>query len=102
MLQMVLNVERVNDPMWMHKPEPEKTELQRRAEAAQEKNDAAMNALRDELGKPTLSARRGSRRPSLRTLTLTLTLTLTQASPSLTSRCSRRPSLRTIGGTPSR
>ena len=42
MLQMVLNVERVNDPLWMHKPEPPKTELQKRAEAAQEKNDEAM------------------------------------------------------------
>jgi hypothetical protein len=35
MLQMVLNVERVNDPNWMHKAEPEKTDLQKRAEAAQ-------------------------------------------------------------------
>lgn len=51
MLQMVLNVERVNDPLWMHKPEPEKTPIQKRAEAAQGKNDEAMNALREELGK---------------------------------------------------
>ncbi len=51
MLQMVLNVERVNDPLWMHKPEPEKTPLQKRAEEAQGKNDEAMNALREELGK---------------------------------------------------
>ena len=50
-LQMVLNVERVNDPHWMHKPAPEKTELQKRAEAAQAKNDEAMTGLREELGK---------------------------------------------------
>jgi len=28
---MVMNVERVNDPFWMHKPPPEKSELQVRA-----------------------------------------------------------------------
>jgi tetratricopeptide (TPR) repeat protein len=51
MLQMVLNVERVNDPNWMQKPEPEKTELQKRAEAAQEVNEASMSSLREELGR---------------------------------------------------
>ena len=51
MLQMVLNVERVNDPLWMHKAHPEKTALQKRAEEAQSKNDAAMSSLREELGK---------------------------------------------------
>ena len=53
MLQMVLNVERVNDPMWMHKAEPEKTELQKRAEEAQGNIDEAMNSLRESLGKST-------------------------------------------------
>lgn len=51
MLQMVLNVERVNDPLWMHKPEPPKTELQQRAEAAQGEVDKSMSAMREALGK---------------------------------------------------
>lgn len=51
MLQMVMNVERVQDPMWMHKPEPEKTELQKKTEEAAALNDSAMNALREEIGK---------------------------------------------------
>ena len=62
MLQMVLNVERVQDPMWMHKPEPEKTPVQKRTEEAAALNDSAMNALREELGKchydPELASRR--------------------------------------------
>ena len=51
MLQMVMNVERVQDPHWMQKPDPEKTELQQRAEAAQGNVDTAMGALRESLGK---------------------------------------------------
>jgi tetratricopeptide (TPR) repeat protein len=50
MLQMVLNVERVQDPHWMHKPEPERTSLQKRTEEAAALNDSAMNAIREELG----------------------------------------------------
>lgn len=50
MLQMVLNVERVQDPNWMHKAEPEKTPLQQRTEKAAAMNDSVMNALREELG----------------------------------------------------
>eukprot|EP00966_Prymnesium_polylepis_P096588 2237740-Prymnesium_polylepis.2 len=42
MLQMVLNVERVSDPNWMHKPEPEKTPLQKRTEGAAALNDTKM------------------------------------------------------------
>ena len=53
MLQMVLNVERVNDPLWMHKPEPPKTDLQKNAEAAQETVDTARNEIREQLGKVT-------------------------------------------------
>ena len=51
MLQMVLNVERVNDPNWMHKPEPEKTDLQKRAEAAQEVHESNTASLRQALGR---------------------------------------------------
>lgn len=62
MLQMVMNVERVQDPLWMHKGEPEKTPLQRRTEEAAAQNDAAMSARREELGKcsfdPELCSRR--------------------------------------------
>jgi hypothetical protein len=32
MLEMISNVERVNDPLWMHKPEPPKSEIQVRAQ----------------------------------------------------------------------
>ena len=53
MLQMVMNVERVNDPLWMHKPEPPKTDLQKKAEDAQGNIDQAMSSLRDALGKTT-------------------------------------------------
>jgi len=62
MLQMVMNVERVQDPLWMQKPEPEKTALQKKTEEAAALNDSAMNALREELGKcsfdPELCSRR--------------------------------------------
>ena len=51
MLEMVMNVERVNDPLWMHKPAPPKTELQARAEEAQDKSSAAVSALQEEMGK---------------------------------------------------
>ena len=53
MLEMVMNVERVNDPLWMHKPEPPKSEIQLRAEEAQALNDKEMNQLREEIGKAT-------------------------------------------------
>ena len=44
---MVMNVERVHDPLWMHKPEPDKTDLQKKTEEAAAMNDSAMNALRE-------------------------------------------------------
>lgn len=51
MLEMISNVERVNDPLWMHKPEPPKSEIQVRAEEAQALNDREMNHLREEIGR---------------------------------------------------
>eukprot|EP00316_Scyphosphaera_apsteinii_P022876 CAMPEP_0119341952 /NCGR_PEP_ID=MMETSP1333-20130426/103705_1 /TAXON_ID=418940 /ORGANISM="Scyphosphaera apsteinii, Strain RCC1455" /LENGTH=1126 /DNA_ID=CAMNT_0007354061 /DNA_START=48 /DNA_END=3428 /DNA_ORIENTATION=+ len=50
MLEMVMNVERVQDPNWMHKPAPEKTELEKRTEEAQALTEKEMGALREELG----------------------------------------------------
>ena len=50
MLEMVMNVERVNDPLWMHKPPPPKSEVQQRAEEAQEKSTAAVTAVWEEMG----------------------------------------------------
>ena len=50
MLEMVMNVERVNDPMWMHKPAPPKTDLQIRTDEAQDKSSASIAALREEMG----------------------------------------------------
>ena len=55
MLEMVQNVERVNDPLWMHKPAPDKSDVMKRAEEAQELNDKEMGALREELGKTTFN-----------------------------------------------
>jgi len=51
LLEMVMNVERVNDPFWMHKPEPPKSIVQQRAEEAQALNDKEMNHMREEMGK---------------------------------------------------
>lgn len=64
MLQMVMNVERVSDPHWMHKPEPEKTLLQKRTEEAAAMNDSAMNAMRLEMGKCSFDAELCGRRLS--------------------------------------
>ena len=64
MLQMVMNVERVQDPLWMQKPEPEKTPLQKKTEEAAALNDSAMNALREELGKTSFDPELLSRRLS--------------------------------------
>ena len=46
-----MNVERVNDPLWMHKPPPEKSELQVRTDEAQDKSAAAVTAMWEEIGK---------------------------------------------------
>lgn len=69
MLEMVMNVERVNDPLWMHKPPPPKSEVQQRAEEAQEKSTAAVTAVWEEMGAlrplraPSLPPRRPRRTP---------------------------------------
>ena len=49
LLEMCLNVERVNDPLWMHKPPPEKTPLQARAEEAAARSDGALGARRQQM-----------------------------------------------------
>ncbi|EOD13232.1 hypothetical protein EMIHUDRAFT_119940 [Emiliania huxleyi CCMP1516] len=51
LLEMVMNVERVSDPLWMHKPEPPKSEVQKRAEDAQAEHEREMSHLREEIGK---------------------------------------------------
>ena len=50
-----MNVERVNDPLWMHKPPPEKSELQVRTDEAQDKSAAAVTAMWEEIGKCTFA-----------------------------------------------
>ena len=50
-----MNVERVNDPLWMHKPPPEKSEVQVRADEAQDKSAAAVTAMWEEIGKCTFA-----------------------------------------------
>ena len=64
MLEMVLNVERVNDPMWMHKPPPEKTELEKRAEEARAAHAAMHAAARAHTATCRAPGRSASRAPT--------------------------------------